>query len=202
MEFLGGDFRIVRVGTGGSIKRAVEELRKWSGRAAAIGVSGVHDAQVAGTLKGNPDSLRKALGADTDASTGVVVTDGHRLRNVLQEWTIRHLSGEMPGYFANARVVVLGGRNHYRTTRVLSESTQNFRFADPAVEYGLADIHTPFEVFERLMSASGWLLEKSLRGGVGDHRPGPKDHRVEGSARPCRTATSWWPPSGNSRSSS
>lgn len=156
MEFLGGAFRIVRVGTGGSVKRAIDELHKWSGRAAAIGVSGVHDAHVAGTLKGNPGSLREAA----DVSTGAVVTGGHRVRNVLQEWTIRHLDGEMPGYFANARVVVLGGRNHYRSTRVLSESTQNLRFADPTVEYGLADIHSPFAVFERFVSASGWLLQR------------------------------------------
>jgi predicted amino acid dehydrogenase len=160
VEFLGRAFRMVRVGTGGSVKRAKEELRKWSGEAAAIGVSGVHDAQVSGTLKGNPGSLRKAMDAATQAATGAFVTDGHRLRNVLQEWTIRHLDGEMPGYFSNARVVVLGGRNHYRSTRVLSESTKNLRFADPAVEYGLDDIQTPFEVFERVVSASGWLLEK------------------------------------------
>lgn len=156
VQFLGRTFRIVRVGTGGSVKRAEEELRKWSGEAAAIAVSGVHDSQVAGTLEGNPDRLRKAA----DETPGAIVTDGHRLRNVLQEWTIRHLAGEMPGYFANARVVVLGGANHYRSTRVLSESTHNLRFADPAVEYGFADIHTPFEVFERMVSASGWLLEK------------------------------------------
>ena len=109
VEFLGRSFRVVRVGTGGSVKRAEEELRKWSGEAAAIGISGVHDAQVSGTCKGNPSRLRKALEKVTDEATGAVVTDGHRLRNVLQEWTIRHLSGEMPGYFANARVVVLGG---------------------------------------------------------------------------------------------
>ena len=160
VKFLGGAFRVVRVGTDGSVKRAIEELGKWSGQAAAIGISGVHDAQVAGTCKGNPGSLRKAVEKVNDAAGGTVVTDGHRLRTVLQEWTIRHLSGEMPGYFANARVVVLGGKNHYRTTRVLSESTQNLRFADPAVEYGLDDIRTPFEVFERFVSASGWLLEK------------------------------------------
>lgn len=198
VEFLGGSFRIVRVGTGGSIKRAIEELHKWSGEAAAIGISGVHDAQVAGTLKGNPGKLRKAA----DATTGAVVTDGHRLRNVLQEWTIRHLSGEMPGYFSNARVVVLGGPNHYRSTRVLSESTQNLRFADPAVEYGLSDIQTPFEVFERFVSASGWLVEKSpprwcrrppLRAGSSSS---PE------SATPCRNAMSWWPPSQSSPSSS
>jgi len=156
VEFLGRPFRIVRVGTDGSVNRAQEELRKWSGEAAAIGISGVHDAEVAGTCEGNPARLRDAA----HSATGAVVTDGHRLRTVLQEWTIRHLAGEMPGYFANARVVVLGGRNHYRSTRVLAESTQNFHFADPAVEYGLDDIHTPFQVFERFVSASGWLLDK------------------------------------------
>ena len=35
VEFLGRAVRIVRVGTGGSVKRAIEELRTWSGRAAA-----------------------------------------------------------------------------------------------------------------------------------------------------------------------
>ena len=160
VQFLGRSFRIVRVGTGGSVKRTIEELRTWSGEAAAIGISGVHDAEVSGTVKGNLASLRKAISAANGGATGAFVTDGHRLRNVLQEWTIRHLAGEMPGYFSNARVVVLGGRNHYRSTRVLSEYTQNLRFADPAVEYGLDDIQTPFAVFERFVSASGWLVEK------------------------------------------
>ena len=160
VQFLGRSFRIVRVGTGGSVKRAIEELRTWSGEAAAIGISGVHDAEVSGTVKGNLASLRKAISAANGGATGAFVTDGHRLRNVLQEWTIRHLAGEMPGYFSNARVVVLGGRNHYRSTRVLSEYTQNLRFADPAGEYGLDDIQTPFAVFERFVSASGWLVEK------------------------------------------
>ena len=69
--------------------------------------------------------------------------------------------------------------------RVLSESTQNLRFADPAVEYGLSDIQTPFEVFERFVSASGWLVGKSLRGGVGGHRSGPEVHRVQSPQRPA-----------------
>ena len=37
VEFLGRAFRIVRVGTGGCVKRAIGELNKWSGEAAAIG---------------------------------------------------------------------------------------------------------------------------------------------------------------------
>ena len=184
VEFLGRAFRIVRVGTGGSVKRAEQELRTWSGQAAAIGVSGVHDAAVARTLKGDPSRLRRAA----EAATGTFVTDGHRLRTVLQEWTIRHLNGEMPGYFANARVVVLGGRNHDRSTRVLAESTQNMRFADPAVEFGLADVHTPFEVFERVVSAAGWLVEKIPSSVVSTATaPGRKilDSRVRAALQEC-----------------
>ena len=37
----------------------------------------------------------------------------------------------MPGYFSNARTVVLGGQNHARTVRILRELTDNLEFADP-----------------------------------------------------------------------
>ncbi len=60
----------------------------------------------------------------------VPVTDGHLLRNVLQEWAIRRVQGEMPGYFANARTVVLGGGNHDRTARTLRQYTDNIEFAE------------------------------------------------------------------------
>ena len=65
------------------------------------------------------------------------VTDGHALRDVLQEWAIRHVQTEMPGYFTNARTVVLGGLNHDRTTRILREFTDNIEFADPLLRLDL-----------------------------------------------------------------
>ena len=168
------------MGTGGSVKRAVEELRKWSGRADAIGVSGVHDARGGRNPEGQSREPSEGC-ADASDAERAVVTDGHRLRNVLQEWTIRHLAGEMPGYFANARVVVLGGGNHYRSTRVLSESTQNLALRRPGG--GVRPLRHSHPVRGvralrvRLGLASG---EDSPPGGVGGHRPGPEDHRVPG----------------------
>ena len=53
----------------------------------------------------------------------------------MQEWAIRHVQTEMPGYFTNARTVVLGGLNHDRTTRILREFTQNLEFADPLLRW-------------------------------------------------------------------
>jgi predicted amino acid dehydrogenase len=62
---------------------------------------------------------------------------------VLQEWAIRHVQSELPGYFNNARTVVLGGRNHERTVRILREHTQNLEFADPLLRLDLpAKLHT------------------------------------------------------------
>ena len=56
---------------------------------------------------------------------------------MLQEWAIRHVQTEMPGYFSNARTVVLGGLNHDRTTRMLREFTDNIEFADPLLRFDL-----------------------------------------------------------------
>ncbi len=39
--------------------------------------------------------------------------------------------------FINARIVVLGGVNHDRTTRILREFTQNLQFADPLLRWDL-----------------------------------------------------------------
>ena len=156
VEFLGTPLRVVRIGVDGSIDRAIETLKAWADRAAAIGISGMSDARTAGTLHGNEGRLDKAV----EALPNVRVTHGHRLRDVLQEWIVRHVAAEMPGYFANARVVVLGGRNHYRTTRVLHESTDNMTFADPVEEYGLDSLANSYAGFEKLLSASGWVVDK------------------------------------------
>jgi hypothetical protein len=71
------------------------------------------------------------------ATDAVPVVDGQTLHDVLQEWAIRSVQTEMPGFFNNARTVVLGGRNHDRTTRILREFTPNLEFADPLLRLDL-----------------------------------------------------------------
>lgn len=127
-------FRIIRVGTTGDIVAAEDLVRSWGASASAIAVTGVREARAAGLYDGDLAAIERVMRA-TDA---VPVTDGHALRDVLQEWAIRYVQAEMPGYFDNARVVVLGGANHDRTTRVLGEFTANLEFADP-----LRRLHVP-----------------------------------------------------------
>ena len=127
------DFRIVRMGTNGDVAAAETLVRKWAEEAAAIAVTGIREARAAGLYDGELEVIERVRGA----TTAVPVTDGHALLDVLQEWAIRHVQTEMPGFFNNARTVVLGGVNHDRTTRILREFTQNLEFADPLLRLDL-----------------------------------------------------------------
>ncbi|MGZ5409403.1 MAG: dehydrogenase, partial [Aeromicrobium sp.] len=123
----------MRVGTDGDVAAAEELVRKWADRAVAIAVTGIREARAAGLYDGELEAIDQVK----RATTAVPVTDGHELRDVLQEWAIRHVQTEMPGFFNNARTVVLGGLNHDRTTRILREYTSNLEFADPLLRYDL-----------------------------------------------------------------
>ena len=133
VTFLHHDFRILRMGTNGDVAAAEALVRKWAGEAAAIAVTGIREARAAGLYDGELEAIERVK----RATTTVPVADGHALRDVLQEWAIRHVQTEMPGFFNNARTVVLGGLNHYRTTRILREFTPNLEFADPLLRLDL-----------------------------------------------------------------
>ena len=127
VSFLGRDVRIVRAGTGGRVEDAQALITKWAGQAQAIAVTGVREARVTGHYDGD----LKSLEGRRRTPTGVPVTDGDGLRKVLQEWAVRHVQTQLPGYFTNARVVVLGKGNHEPTIRILREYTANITVTDP-----------------------------------------------------------------------
>ena len=122
---LGGRrFRLIRVGVNGDAAAAEELVSRWAGGAAAIAISGVREARAAGRFSGRIDELQ-LHGAQVPVRDGALVTD------VFQEWAIRRVEAEMPGYFANARVVVVGATTRERTIAVLREFTDNIVFDDP-----------------------------------------------------------------------
>ena len=133
VSFLHHDVRLVRVGTNGDVAAAEALVASWADRADAIAVTGIREARATGLYDGELEAIDRLRRA-TDA---VPVTDGRRLRDVLQEWAVRHVQNEMPGYFTNARTLVLGGENHGRTIRVLREFTENFDFAEPTMRWDL-----------------------------------------------------------------
>jgi predicted amino acid dehydrogenase len=134
---LGGRlFRLVRVGTSGDAAAAEEHVRRWSLDADAIAVSGMQEARAAGHFTGGTDDL----GRISSAATLVPVRDGSLLTDIFQEWAIRRVEAEMPGYFTNARVVVVGGTTGERTIAVLREFTDNVIFEEPGHDLALPSI--------------------------------------------------------------
>ena len=139
VRFLDHDIRVVRVGTNGDVHLAETLVREWAGAADAIAVTGIREARATGLYDGELEAIDRVRRA-TDA---VPVTDGHALRDVLAEWAVRQVQLEMPGYFTNARTLVLGGDNHARTVRVLREWTENFEYAEPLMRWDVsAKLHS------------------------------------------------------------
>jgi predicted amino acid dehydrogenase len=159
VRFLDRDFRLLRLGTGGDVPAAAALAAKWSADADALAVTGARDARAAGLFDGD----LHATGVVMAASHDVPVTDGRVLRDVLQEWAIREVQARMPGYFTNARTVVLGGLNHARTTRVLREFTENIEFADPLLRLGLPEKLDALPPLAALVRVGRWPMSKLPR---------------------------------------
>ena len=131
---LGGqDYRLIRIGTRGDIDRAEELVWQWSLKCDAIAVTGAREAKARGLFSGNPADIRQVR----DTTTRVPVRDGSMLADVLQEWAIRRVQADLPGYFSNARVVVVGSATQERTITVLREFTANVDFEDPDKRTGV-----------------------------------------------------------------
>ncbi|HEX6888376.1 MAG TPA: hypothetical protein VF143_09740 [Candidatus Nanopelagicales bacterium] len=134
VKFLDQVFQLRRIGTSGDVRAAEDLVRAWASDADAIAVTGIREARIAGLYDGDLEQVDRVK----RATRMVPVTDGHALREVLQDWSIRQVQQEMPGFFTNARVVVLGGSNHATTIRLLREYSENFEFADPLLRMDLS----------------------------------------------------------------
>ncbi len=178
VEFLHRDFRLVRLGTDGDVAAAEELVLKWAQDADAIAVTGIREARAAGLYDGELEAIDQVRRA-TDA---VPLVDGHALRDVLQEWAIRHVADDMPGFFTNARTVVLGGVNHDRATRILREHTDNLEFADPLLHFDLP-ARSDANPALRLTVDAGLAALRALPGPVQARIKAPGHRRAGAKAR-------------------
>ena len=135
-EFLGHDFSIRRIGTDGDLNRVMELLLQWDGKADAIGLGSMRFPNAIGpkyVLERRAEKIR--LLSDR---VNTPVTMGSALRNVVHEWSIRHVEFVFGKYFNNARVLFFSGLANHKIARVMSEFTENLTFADPILENGIS----------------------------------------------------------------
>ncbi|MEN8669923.1 MAG: dehydrogenase [Ketobacter sp.] len=156
-EFLGQTFRIQRIGVDKDTKQAELLIRQWQYKADAIALEGLRDHQRVGTF----ELQQKLIKHLESASQNIPVTSGTRLREILQEWAIRHTQNTQKGYFNNSNVLLFSGMNHYRTARVLTEFSENLRFADPVLQLGIPKFLSSFDALELFAKGSHQILRWS-----------------------------------------
>ena len=160
-QFLGHDFEVVRIGTDNDFKAAEKLVIEWRDKVDAIGLGMVHDHYSVGTRYFHQrDTARlEKLAGDTLVSTGV------RLREIVQEWSLRSAQHELGNFFNNAKVLFLSGAANYRLASVMGEFTQNLSFADPVLQFGAPSLLHSLRALELYAAGSHPVL-----------RVGPEDH--------------------------
>ncbi len=157
-RLLGERVTVRRVGAGGSKARAARLLEHWRAQADAVGLGFSRD-----------DVLAEAADAGPE---GTPVTTGARLREILQEWALRHVQQRLGGYFNNARVLFFSGRDAYKLARAMAEYTSNLQFADPLLQFGTPTLIDSLENLELYASGAHYvpehLPETVLPGDLGD----------------------------------
>ncbi len=153
-RFLGETLQVRRMGTDGDARRAGELVREWRRRADAIGLGQVRDHYAVGTDRFiQPETRRlERLAGETPVTTGA------RLREIVQEWTLRSAQAELGNIFNNARVLFLTGTLNYRLASVMSEFTDNLSFADPVSQFGLPNLLTSLRALELYAAGSHPVL--------------------------------------------
>ncbi|MEZ5511533.1 MAG: dehydrogenase [Gammaproteobacteria bacterium] len=153
-RFLDQDIRVLRLGCDQDVDRAEHLLSEWQHQADVIALEGMRSQQRVGAFQ-----FEQRLTRRLQHASSIPVTTGTELRDILQEWLIRHVQNEQKGYFNNANVLVFSGAQHYRSARVLSEFTDNLRFADPILQLGIPKFLTSLQSLELYSSGSHQLLK-------------------------------------------
>lgn len=154
-EFLGQTLRVLRLGCDHNIDQAERRLAEWQGKADALALEGMRNRQRVGAFQFEQRLTRRLA----HAARHTPFTTGTELRDILQEWSIRHLQNEQKGYFNNANVLLFSGAQHYRSARVLAEFTDNLRFADPVLQLGVPKFLTSLQALELYSSGSHQVLK-------------------------------------------
>jgi predicted amino acid dehydrogenase len=153
-RFLGEQFRVTRIGTDGDAKAAAALVKDWRIKADAIGLGQVREHYTVGTdhfVRPETRALEKRAGSTP-------ITSGARLREIVQEWTVRSAMLELGGIFNNAKVLFLSGTLNYRLAAILAEYTDNLTFADPVAQFGLPNLLHSLRTLERYASGSHPVL--------------------------------------------
>jgi hypothetical protein len=125
-EFLGQRFDIQRIGTDGSIDRALEKLHELDGKVDAIGLGGIDVYLYAGTKRyALRDGLRLLA-----AVKQTPVVDGSGLKNTLEREAVRFLRDELGIELRGRKVLMVSALDRFGMAQALVEAGADVLFGD------------------------------------------------------------------------
>jgi len=126
VEFLGQLFDIRRIGTDGSIDRALEKLHELDGKVAAIGLGGIDVYLYAGTKRyALRDGLRLLA-----AVKQTPVVDGSGLKNTLEREAVRFLRDQLGIELRGRKVLMVSALDRFGMAQALVDAGADVLFGD------------------------------------------------------------------------
>ena len=126
VELLGEQFDIARIGTDGSLDRAIAKLRELDGTVDAIGLGGIDVYLYAGTDR---YALRDGLRL-LDAVKETPVGDGSGLKNTLERQAIAYLQTSLGMELRGRRVLMVSALDRFGMAQALVEAGADVIFGD------------------------------------------------------------------------
>jgi len=125
-EFFGERFDISRVGTDGSLDRALERVRELDGKVDAIGLGGIDVYLYAGTKR---YALRDGLRL-LEAAKITPVVDGSGLKNTLERAAIGFLQNELGVDLKGRKVLMVSALDRFGMAQALVDAGADVLFGD------------------------------------------------------------------------
>jgi hypothetical protein len=126
VELLGEEFDIARIGTDGSIDKAIAKLKELDGTVDAIGLGGIDVYLYAGSDRyAVRDGLRLL-----DAAKITPVVDGSGLKNTLERQAVAYLQAELGVVLRGKRVLMVSALDRFGMAQALVEAGADVIFGD------------------------------------------------------------------------
>lgn len=125
-EFLGQKFIIERIGTDGSMEKAIHLIKEHDGKVDAFGLGGIDLYIYAGSSRYTFRDAKKIAGA----ARLTPVVDGSSLKNTLERAVIRYLQQEMGFVFKGKKVLMVCAVDRFGMAEALWEAGADMIFGD------------------------------------------------------------------------
>lgn len=133
VELLGRTLEIKHMGCEANLEVMVSRIQELDGEVDAIALAGV-----ARRLQLGPEVITHGEGAMLfEVAKSTPVVDGSGIRAAMERWAVRLADEAEPGLWSRKRVLMVPGLNHSGLAQALSQYTEELRYADPVVYFGL-----------------------------------------------------------------